>query len=169
MKVIFAGGRRKFMRTSDYDYLEKDKQGDRIDNRNLIDEWIEKMTRENKRHKFVWNIEDFKSLQPNEYDHILGLLSWDHMKYESERVMVESPEEPSLIEMTEKAIQILSTNPNGYFLLVEGGKIDHGHHNSVAKDALDEFVTFDDAIGKAVEITSESDTLLVVTADHSHV
>ena len=56
-----------------------------------------------------------------------GLLSYDHMAYEVER----DPEtEPSLIEMTLKAIDMLSRNPNGYFLLVEGGRIDHGHHNS---------------------------------------
>lgn len=37
-------------------------------------------------------------------------------------------DEPSIIEMTQKAIEILSTNQNGYFLLVEGGKIDHGDY-----------------------------------------
>lgn len=49
------------------------------------------------------------------------------------------------------------------------GRIDHGHHDSIAKLALTEVVTFDRAIQRAAEITRESDTLTVVTADHSHV
>lgn len=96
------------------------KSGDRVDNRNLIDEWQEKMQLMNKTHKFVWNINDFKNLKPSEYDHVLGILAWDHMKYETERVAQEYIDEPSIAEMTEKAIELLSTNPNGYFLLVEG-------------------------------------------------
>ena len=58
---------------------------------------------------------------------------------------------------------------NGHFYYKKGGKIDHGHHNSNARRALDDFVAFDKAIGKGNELTSESDTLIVVTADHSHV
>ena len=71
--------------------------------------------------------------------------------------------------MTDKAIELLSVNPNGFFLLVEGGKIDHGHHNGNAQRALDEFVIFDEAIGRGLQKTDDSDTLIVTTADHSHV
>ena len=85
----------------------------------------------------MWNLTDFERLDTNnEYDHILGLFSHRHMLYESERVTKNPAEEPSLIEMTKKAIKILSRNPNGYFLLVEGGRIDHGHHSSNARRAL---------------------------------
>lgn len=49
------------------------------------------------------------------------------------------------------------------------GRIDHGHHDGVAKLALTETIMFDRAIQRASELTSESDTLTVVTADHSHV
>merc|ERR1712212_1340722 len=76
--------------------------------------------------------------------------------------------EPSVAEMTEKAIQILQKNPKGYFLFVEGGRIDHAHHGSDAYRSLNDFMGFDDAIQRAKEMTSESDTLIVVTADHSH-
>jgi alkaline phosphatase len=99
------------------------KKGDRVDNRNLINEWEKKMEKAGKKHKYVWNIGDFNSLKANEHDHVLGLLSHDHMDYELDRQPLE---QPSIVEMTTKAIDLLKTNPNGFFLLVEGGKIDHG-------------------------------------------
>jgi alkaline phosphatase len=154
------------MRKTDHDFIEN-KLGDRTDNRNLIHDWDEKMKQKNKKHKFVWNRSDFESLKPNQHDHILALLSYDHMQFETERVINQT--EPSLTEMTQKAIQLLRTNPNGYFLLVEGGKIDHAHHGSNARRALDEFVALDEAIGKAKQTVSLNDTLFIVTADHSHV
>ncbi len=49
------------------------------------------------------------------------------------------------------------------------GRIDHGHHDGIAKLALTETVMFDGAIQRAAQLTRESDTLTVVTADHSHV
>ena len=98
----------------------------------------------------------------------LGLLNFDHMDFEIDRVKKNPIEEPSIKEMTEKAIELLSTNPNGYFLLVEGGKIDLAHHVSNARRAIDDFVAFDEAIGRAQEIVSLNDTLFIVTADHSH-
>lgn len=56
-----------------------------------------------------------------------------------------------------------------YILHMAGGRIDHAHHSNTAKVALEEVLSFNDAIGKAVQLTDQSDTLIVVTADHSHV
>lgn len=53
-----------------------------------------------------------------------GLMSWDHMDFEIDRIV--KKDQPSLVEMTLKAIEILKRNPKGFYLLVEGGKIDHG-------------------------------------------
>uniref|UniRef100_A0A8D2PMB3 Alkaline phosphatase n=1 Tax=Zosterops lateralis melanops TaxID=1220523 RepID=A0A8D2PMB3_ZOSLA len=78
------------------------------------------------------------------------------------------PPDPSIVEMTEKAIRILRRNPNGFFLFVED-EIDHGHHSGRAKQALMEAVMLDRAVARAGELTSPADTLTVVTADHSHV
>lgn len=78
------------------------------------------------------------------------------------------PEEPTLTEMTEMAIKILQKNPNGFYLFVEGAKIDMAHHEDAARMALDETLQFAEAIEKAYSLTKEEDTLIVVTADHAH-
>jgi alkaline phosphatase len=83
------------------------------------------------------------------------------------------PEQPSLAEMTAKSIELLSKDPDGFFLMVEGGRIDHALHNSNAKNALVETVAFDDAIQTAIGRMRAIDpglenTLIVVTADHDH-
>ncbi len=70
--------------------------------------------------------------------------------------------------MTETAIKILKKNAHGFFLFVEGGKIDMAHHDTKAHIALDETVEFAKAIEKAYRMTNEEDTLIVVTADHAH-
>jgi len=50
-----------------------------------------------------------------------------------------------------------------------GGRIDHGHHDGSAKYALEEMISFNEAVERAVSMTNDDDTLIVVTADHSHV
>ena len=58
------------------------------------------------------------------------------------------------------------TSPHLWFSA--GGRIDHGHHETVAYRALTEAVMFDSAVDKADKLTSEQDTMILVTADHSH-
>lgn len=55
------------------------------------------------------------------------------------------------------------------FHLSVRGRIDHGHHAGIAKLALTETVMFDRAVRRASQLTEESETLTIVTADHSHV
>ncbi len=116
---MFGGGRRKFLKITDKDYF-LNKYGDRKDNRNLIDEWNNIMNSKKLKHKFLWNYTDFQNLRPNQYDHILGLLSYNHFDYEIDRVEKKPIQEPSIVEMTKKSIELLSVNKNGYFLLIEG-------------------------------------------------
>jgi alkaline phosphatase len=100
---------------------------------------------------------------------LLGLFNKDHLNYELDRAASAGAiDEPSLADMTEKAIRILSRGSGGYFLMVEGGRIDHALHGTNAKRALEDTVAFDAAIQKALELVSGSDTLIVVTADHDH-
>jgi len=70
--------------------------------------------------------------------------------------------------MTEKAINILKKNNKGYFLMVEGGRIDHALHGTNAKRALEDTIAFDDAIKRALGLVDLKNTLIVVTADHDH-
>ena len=100
---------------------------------------------------------------------LLGLFdqagSQGHMSYEADR---DKTKEPSLAQMTKKAIDILSKNGNGYFLMVEGGRIDHALHGTNAYRALTDTIAFDDAIKVALDNVDLSNTLIVVTADHDH-
>jgi alkaline phosphatase len=71
--------------------------------------------------------------------------------------------------MTAKAIGILRNNRKGFYLMVEGGRIDHAHHAGNAYRALTDTLALADAVRTAQELTNARDTLVIVTADHSHV
>ena len=90
------------------------------------------------------------------------------MQYEADRGNDISGE-PSLQEMTSKAIDVLDNNDQGFFLMVEAGRIDHGHHAGSANGALTDAIAFADAVQAAVDATDPEETLIIVTADHSHV
>lgn len=77
--------------------------------------------------------------------------------------------EPTLSEMTEIAIRSLSRNEKGFFLFVEGGRIDDAHHGNLVHMALDETIEMSHAVARAAELVSQEDSLIVVTADHAHV
>ncbi len=98
---------------------------------------------------------------------VLGLFSPSHLGYMAER-KPDSPE-PTLTDMTAQAIARLAADPDGYYLMVEGGRIDHAHHDGRAGYALEEAVEFARAVQWAVDHTDPAETLILVTADHSHV
>ncbi|MGY3975321.1 alkaline phosphatase [Aeromonas mytilicola] len=101
---------------------------------------------------------------------VLGLFSAkSHLDYELDRVAKGAANtQPSLSEMTAKAIDLLSQNSQGYFLMVEGGRIDHALHATNAKRSLTDAVALDEAVKTALGKVDLSDTLIVVTADHDH-
>ena len=138
--------------------------GRRADGRNLPDEWVAR----HDRAAYVWNKAQFDAINPRTTNHLLGLFEQSHMEYEHHRPNDEGGE-PSLSKMTEKAIKILRKNPRGFFLLVEGGRIDHAHHGSNAYRSLTETIEFAKAVDVAATMTSHRNTLIIVTADHSHV
>lgn len=102
---------------------------------------------------------------------VLGLFSPSHMTYMAERFAKTQSDasEPTLTDMTAQAIARLKADPDGYYLMVEGGRIDHAHHGGKAGYALEETLEFAKAVRYAVENTDPDETLILVTADHSHV
>ncbi len=101
---------------------------------------------------------------------VLGLFSPSHMTYTAARAQDGvGQDEPTLTQMTSQAIARLSQDPDGYYLMVESGRIDHAHHAGQAGFALEETVEFARAIEYAIANTDPDETLILVTADHSHV
>ena len=164
LEVALGGGRGAFLPNRDGADPEGGGAGDRLDGRDLTEEWVE-------RHDdatYVWNAAQFAAVDPGEVSHLLGLFEASHMEYEYDREN-DSAGEPSLSEMTAKAIEILSNNPNGYYLNVEAGRIDHAHHATSPRRALVDTIEFARAVQTAYEMVDLSETLIIVTADHSHV
>jgi alkaline phosphatase len=162
-EVIFGGGRDRFLPSTMNDPEDQDRKGSRKDGRNLVAEWQNRYPNSG---AFVWNKEQFDRLDAMT-PHVLGLFERSHMRYEADRLK-DNGGEPSLAEMTVKSIDILSQNPNGFFLMVEGGRIDHAHHDGNAYRSLEDMVAFDNAIKVALDKVKLEETLVIVTADHSH-
>lgn len=163
MNVIMGGGRRCFFGSNYQDPGATGQAGIRQDGRNLIDQWLEARKAVNPRNfAFVNSTLHLRSVDVDKTDYLLGLFSYSHMNYEELRD--QSPHgEPSLTEMTEVAIKILSKNPNGYVLLVEGGRIDHAHHENVAGVALRETIALSWAVQAAKKMIDPRDTLIAVS------
>jgi alkaline phosphatase len=164
LKVAMGGGRSNFLPKTQRD-PEYGKPGKRQDGRDLVTEW--RQTR-GENSAVVMDRLAFETADPAHVDHLLGLFENSHMQYELDRAQDKSGE-PSLSEMTEKAIRILQKERKGFFLHVEGGRVDHAHHAGNAKRALMEVVELARAVRKARELTDADETLIIVTADHSHV
>lgn len=76
---------------------------------------------------------------------------------------------PSLAEMTEKALEVLSKNENGFFLMVEGSQVDWAAHANDAATIINEYLAFDEAVGKAMAFAEkDGNTVVVVAADHGN-
>jgi len=163
IEVALGGGRIKFLPWDVPDPEGANTAEGRLDGRDLTQEWLRKYPHS----AYVWNLQQFDAIDPQATDHLLGLFESDHMHFEADRAE-DTAGEPSLGDMTRLAIEILARNPKGYFLLVEGGRIDHAHHDNNAYRALTDGIALADAVAVAEGMTSEDDTLIVVTADHSH-
>ena len=160
--VAFGGGRRGFLPTTMPDPEYPQLHGKRNDGRDLIAQW-----KQIPKARFVWNAAQFAAIDPATSGPVLGLFEPEHLHYMHDRAS-DGAGEPSLAEMTATAIALLRRNESGFFLMVEGGRIDHAHHRGNAFRALEETLAFSDAVRAAALATSDDDTLILVTADHSH-
>jgi alkaline phosphatase len=156
MDVVFGGG-------IDY-FTPFERGGLRSDGRDLLDELGARG------YRVAGTPAQLQALDPAAGQPAIGLFAKDYLAYEAVR---DHAKEPSLTEMTTKAIDILSRKPNGFFLVVEGGRIDHALHATLAKRALQETVSYNDALKAAIDRMQQLDpglknTLIVATADHDH-
>lgn len=161
--VVLGGGRSQFRPKGVRDPERPEVEGARSDGRDLLVDW---RARHPQGH-YLTQRDELVALKPDG-NPVLGLFEASHMRFEFERAE-DVAGEPSLSEMTAKAIEVLSRDPDGFFLMVEGGRIDHAHHVGNAYRALVETVELSNAVKTAVALVEPRDTLLIVTADHSHV
>lgn len=160
LNVIMGGGRQEFFMENEKDI--DGKFGKRTDN-NLIKQWLH--IHRHKKSQYVETKEQLFKVD-NDIDRLFAIFDSNHMPFHLDN---NADDKPTLSEMVAKALDILeSDDDKGFMLFVEGGKIDHGHHFGLAKKALDETIEFEKAVELARSRTSEEETLIVVTADHSH-
>ena len=166
MKVFLGGGRRNFINTNEND--DEGRPGLRTDGKNLIDEWVTERSKAGNA-KYLWHKQQLDEVDFKKTDYLLGLFESDHCMYNLD---IENNnlqhQEPSLTDMTVAAIKMLENDENGYFLFVEGGRIDTAHHGNLPQKSLEDTKEFAKAIDIARQMTDMSDTLIVVSSDHSH-
>jgi alkaline phosphatase len=163
LDLILGGGRQFFVPSKVLD--EEGGAGSRSDGRDLRAEFRKAG------YSYVWNKSQFAAATASNLP-LLGLFERSHMEYEYDR-STDVGGEPSLTEMTVKAIDLFNDATKkarrGYFLMVESGRIDHAHHAGNAWRALTDAEELDKAVGAAIAKVNLSNTLILVTADHSHV
>ena len=146
------GGGRKNFRTTE-------KGGKRLD-KDLVEEWSRGEDRA--------YLETTGDLHSWEYtDRVLGLFAHSHLDYHKARDTSEEGQ-PSLAEMTRQAVTRLKVNKEGFVLVVEGARIDHAHHANLPKRSMEETLAMEEAVEVALQMVDVKDTLVIVTADHSH-
>jgi alkaline phosphatase len=117
-----------------------------------------------KEHGYQVFLDDKQGMLNCEKAPFWALFNESSMPYEIER---DPKTTPSLAEMTRKAIQMLASDPNGFFLMVEGSKVDWAAHDNDGKNALLEFVEFDKACKEALNFANkDGQTLVVIVPDH---
>lgn len=156
LDVLFGGGRRHF--------LAKEQGGKRLDQRNLIQDWQQK-------GHYVGSLDELNELAEKDSDNKpwLGLFANSHMEYAHQRSGQQPKlQQPGLQQMTAVALKRLQKNENGFALVIESGRIDHGHHAGIAYKALTETQELHETVAWLLTQVDLNETLIIVTADHSH-
>ncbi len=172
LNVAFSGGARHFIpagtKVEEYPALKgiNKKAGwggsERKDSRDLIKE------AKNKGYATIANVQELIALDGKKTEKVLGLFSSASFPYAIDRQPHHQTGLPTLSQMTEKALEILSKNSQGFFLMVEGGQIDTAAHANDVASVLHEMLEFDQAVGVTLAFAEANpDTLIVLTADHN--
>lgn len=154
-EVAMAGGLRHF--------IPQDQQGSkRSDGKNLVD------VMKANGYTHVTSAEELKTVDPTKTGKLVGLFSMSHMAYDLDRQNVlELQKQPRLADMTKAALSVLERNPKGFFVMIEGGRIDHACHSHDIKASIYETLAFDEAVKVALDYQkAHPDVLVLVTADH---
>lgn len=110
-------------------------------------------------------------LKARKADQLVGLIADDLVPYtlDVKQSAQMQNEVPTLREMSEVAVEILNRGPNGFFVMIEGGRVDHAAHYNDAAAIIQEQLAFDEAVTSMVEwVSQRDDTLLIVTSDHGN-
>ena len=149
--VVFGGGKRYL--------LPKEKGGRRIDGEDLIE------VLRSRGYAFVQTREEMMTVKGKK---VWGMFADNDMAYEFDRPLLR-PQEPTLAEMTKKAIEILARNPKGFFLFVEGSKVDWASHAHDPVGVISDVLAFDDAVGVALDFAKKKkQTLVLAFTDHGN-
>lgn len=163
--VVLGGGRAAFTPISEVRERDLEKFNcSRKDNVDLVSRWKSL----HPSGSFLASKSDLLRVDPSKTDSLLGLFSWSHIPYDDELSF--QGEAPSLLNMTSTALNFLlsRSEDRGFFLMVEGGRIDHANHLAQAHRALSETVAMDRAVEEILRQVNQEETLIIVTADHSH-
>ncbi|MGG7143291.1 alkaline phosphatase [Clostridium nigeriense] len=151
MEVVLGGGS---------EFFESTGGGKRSDGKDLTEN-IKALG-----YDYVTNKSEMKE---SNSDKLWGLFAKRDLAYDFDRTTLNNEEEPSLAEMIEKAIQVLEKDEDGFFLMVEGSKIDWAAHANDPSGAIGDILAFDDAVEIALNYAKENqDTIVVVTTDHAN-
>jgi len=174
INVILGGGRGSFtpsrkvhsssFSSIKFDYETENWNCSREDNKDMVKKW----KKLHKNGEFVKTKSQLQNVDVNKTDHLLGLFSWSYMPYDDE--IHAQDDMPSLVNMTSAALSFLmeKSDEKGFFLMVEAGRIDHANHYALATRALTETLAMDRAVEEILSKVDTEETLIIVTADHSH-
>ncbi len=114
-----------------------------------------------KGYAIITNYNEFKNLDTKTFKKVLALLEPNHLPSAINGRQISEG------EMLEKALEVLSKNKKGFFIMVEGSQIDWESHGNNAKGIIAEMRSFDSAINVALEFAkTNKETLVIVTSDH---
>ncbi len=147
LNVVFGGGTQ---------YLSPEKRDDKEDLVSVLKQ---------KNYKYVTSRQEFSGIGASD-SLVWGLFAPDALPYDIDR---DKDAVPSISEMTKKALEVLSQNKKGFFLMVEGSKVDWAAHNNDPVGIVTEFLAFDEAVKEAIDFAKkDGNTAVIVCPDHGN-
>jgi alkaline phosphatase len=156
--VVFGGGARHLISEPYTTTFGETWGAKREDGQNLM------QVLEDRGYQFVDNKDDMAALSTGK---VWGMFDDSHMDPEIDREALH-PTQPAIADMTAKAIELLSQDRDGFFLMVEGSQVDWAGHNNDPKYMLTDFLAFDEAVKVAVDFAKQDgNTIVLAFPDHN--